>query len=296
MVKFHEPVLLKEAIRFLQVLRGKKYIDATIGGGGHSEEILKKGGQVLGIDCDPEALTSSRKRLVSACPPSASCWKLVKGNFAHLKRIAEKSGFAKVAGIIFDLGLSFHQLKFSNRGFSFDENSFLDMRMDPELSVTAYDLVNGLSQKELVWLFSKFGQERYARRISKAIGVQRVFGPIKTSRQLAQIVLKVVPTRQARIHPATRCFQALRIAVNNELGNLENALPQAVELLEKKGRLVVISFHSLEDRIVKNFFKGQEKRSLVVLTKKPIKPSQTEVLKNPRSRSARLRAAEKKQA
>lgn len=296
MAKFHESVLLTEAVKFLKVREGEKYIDATVGGGGHAEAILNKKGKLLGIDCDPEALEFSRKRLVSACPPSAFCWKLTKGNFALLKEIAQKHGFSQVAGIFFDLGSSFYQLKESKRGFSFADDLSLDMRMDPEIPLTARNLVNGLSQRELRKLFLTFGEEYSAGRIAQAIVSYRSVTPIKTGSQLAELIERVVPQprRRLSIHPATRSFQALRIAVNNELENIERALPQAVDLLKSGGRLVVISFHSLEDRIVKDFFKKEkDKKILKVLTKRPMRPSAREKEKNPRSRSAKLRAAEK---
>jgi 16S rRNA (cytosine1402-N4)-methyltransferase len=296
MAKFHEPVLVKEAINFLKVEKGKKYIDATLGGGGHSQEILKLGGKLLGIDCDPKALEFSRKRLASACPPGASCWKLIRDNFAHLKKIASSAGFKKSAGILFDLGASLFQLQAERKGFSFKENSRLDMRMDPDLKITAYDLVNGLSKNELERIFKTYGEERWSRRIAKAIVAQRKRQPIETSYQLAELILRTVGRsfKRTGFHPATRCFQALRIIVNNELENLKVALPQAVKLLEKNGRLVIISFHSLEDRIVKNFFRQEkDEQNLAVLTKKPIRPSQDEVRQNPSSRSAKLRAAER---
>lgn len=288
MAKIHKPVLLKETLDFLHIKKGKKYIDATLGGAGHAEAILKKGGHLLGLDCDPEALAFSRKRLVSACPPSAFSWRLTQGNFAHLKSIASQFGFSQVAGILFDLGVSTLQLESPDKGFSFGQDSPLDMRLDPSLGITAADLINHLSPKELKKLFQEFGQEPYALKIAQVICEER---PIKSTRELAQIISQVRPRGRKKIHPATQVFQALRIAVNSELENLQEALPQAADLLKKDGRLVVISFHSLEDKIVKNFFKNQKK--LIILTKKPVRPSPSEVRQNPRSRSARLRAAQK---
>ncbi len=291
---FHKPVLLKEAIEFLNVRAGEKYIDATVGGGGHSAAILKAQGEVLGIDCDPEAIKSAREYLSSACPNTS--WQLARGNFKDLKDIAIAYGFTPVAGILFDLGVSSYQLETAERGFSFNLEGPLDMRMDPALKVTAADLVNGLTQTELGELFFKFGEERYARRIARAICRERQLKPITTCDELARIILRVRRRgRFDRTHPATRCFQALRIAVNDELNNLKAALPQALKMLKPAGRLVVISFHSLEDRIVKNFLKlaaGEGK--LEILTKKPIRPTAEEIKTNPRSRSAKLRAGEKK--
>lgn len=289
MTTFHEPVLLKEAIEYLNIKPGEKYIDATVGGGGHTEVILKKGGKVLGLDLDPEAIEAAKQHLTSACPNAS--WQLAQGNFAHLKKISEEHQFTKVAGIIFDLGVSSHQLEKMERGFSFNSEAPLDMRMDLNQEVTAADLVNGLTEKELAELFFKLGDEPFSRRIAAAIAKARQTAPIKIGKELAEIIAKVKP-RQGKLHPATRCFQALRIAVNDELNNLRQGLAQAIKILGPKGRLVVISFHSGEDRIVKLFFKDQS--NLEVLTKKPIEPTREEIMVNPRSRSAKLRAAEKK--
>jgi len=292
---FHKPVLLKEAIEFLNVKAGEKYIDATVGGGGHSEAILKAQGEILGIDCDPEAIKSAREYLSSACPNTS--WQLARGNFKDLKEIATANGFVPVAGILFDLGVSSCQLETPKRGFSFNLEGPLDMRMDPDLKVTAADLVNVLGENELAEIFFKFGEERYSRRIARAICCARQVAPIETANKLAEIILRARPRRGRfdRTHPATRCFQALRIAVNDELNNLKRALPQALEILKPGGQLVVLSFHSLEDRIVKNFLKSAAgEGKLQILTKKPIRPTYEEIEANPRSRSAKLRAGEKK--
>jgi len=291
---FHKPVLLKETIEFLAVKSGEKYIDTTVGGGGHSEAILKSGGILLGIDCDPEAITAARRRLSSACPGAS--WRLARGNFGNLKEIALKNNFFPAAGVLFDLGVSSHQLETDYRGFSFNLKGPLDMRMDPDLKVTAADLINCLSEDELTEIFFKFGEEKYSRRIARAICRARQLAPIKTADELAEIILRARPRRGRfdRTHPATRCFQALRIAVNDELNNLKKALPQALEILKPGGRLVVLSFHSLEDRIVKNFLKEKEKEGEIkILTKKPIRPTEVEIKQNPRSRSGKLRAGEK---
>lgn len=306
--EYHTPVLLKEVLELLGVKKGGRYIDATVGGGGHAEAILKAGGGILGIDCDPEALEYARKRLSQACPTSrigqqadtrslgAFKWTLVKGNFANLKKIAEEYRFKEVDGILFDLGVSSHQLETPSRGFSFNTEADLDMRMDPNLKVTAADLVNGLNEGELYELFTKLGEEHYSRQIARNICRAHRIIPIKTCNQLAEIIIKSVPSRGKfdRTHPATRVFQALRIAVNDELNNLKAALPQTLDLLKPGGKLTVLSFHSLEDRIVKNFFKEQEKeKRLKVLLKRPLTPSKEEISENPRSRSAKLRVAEK---
>lgn len=295
----HRAVLLQKAIHYLNIQKGEKYIDATVGGGGHAELILKKGGDILGIDYDPEAIEAAREHLSQACPSRRSSltlevgtnvfWLLTQGNFADLCQIAQKHGFTQVAGILFDLGVSSYQLDHPERGFSFSSEGVLDMRMDPSLKVMAADLINGLKKGELNELFFKLGQERHSRRLAEAIVNARQIKPIKTTKQLADLIVKE-KSRQRKIHPATQVFQALRIAVNDELNNLKKALPEAVELLKPKGRLVVISFHSGEDRIVKHFFKQE---NLAVLTKKPVRPDDLEIKENPRSRSAKLRAAQK---
>lgn len=310
MEEFHRAVLLQESIHYLKIQKGEKYIDATIGGGGHTEAILKKGGIVLGIDCDPEAIKAAGRYLSQACPvphrdgagPGAS-WRLAQGNFTHLEEIAVKEGFSQVAGVLLDLGVSTHQLEIPERGFSFNIEAPLDMRMDPSLTVTAADLVNGLNKGELDELFSKLGQEKHSRRIAAALVSARRVRLIKTCGELTKIVLKAQPKRgrrektgprRWRRHPATRVFLALRIAVNDELNNLKKALPQAIEVLKPKGRLVVISFHSGEDRIVKQFLRREEDKKLKILTEKPVRPTPEEREKNPRSRSAKLRAAARK--
>ncbi len=289
---YHRPVLLGVVVDFLNIDKGKKYIDATVGGGGHAEAILKAGGEVLGVDWDPDAVKWAKEYLAQACPDTS--WKIVRGNFADLKKIAVQEGLKKVSGIIFDLGVSSHQLEASKRGFSFQKDALLDMRMSPSLAVTAADLLKILSKKQLYALFTQFSQEKRARAIAGAIVSARRLKPIKTTKELADLVTQVYGGRRKvrGLHPATKVFLALRIAVNSELENLRVALPQAVELLKPGGRLIVISFHESEDRIVKRFLKRE--RNLEVLTKKPITPSETEIKINPRSRSAKLRVGEKK--
>ena len=285
----HTPVLLQATIEFLDPGPGKLYIDATVGFGGHTEELLKKGARVLGIDRDPEAIKSLREsqKLV-----------LVQGNFADIEQIAKEAGFGKVDGILFDLGVSSVQLANPERGFSFTRDGPLDMRMDPALGLLARDIVNNFEKRRLYEIFKNYGQEKFARAIAGAICRARELKPIATTAELARVVQDVYKTggvrkrdKAKKLHPATKVFLALRIVVNSELLNLEKALPQTVGLLNKKGRLVVISFHSLEDGIVKRFFKHQA--NLKVLIPKPIGPEKTEVLANPRSRSAKLRVAER---
>lgn len=304
---YHVPVLLKEAVEFLQIKKGGQYIDCTLGGGGHTELIIEKGGSVLGIDHDPEAIEFTRKRLIQACPTppcqqaeagslGAFRWTLVKDNFVNLTKIARENNYFPVEGILMDLGVSSHQLEIPQRGFSFNVEADLDMRMDPDLQVTALDLVNGLNEGELYELFVKLGEEHFSRRLARAVCCARRVRPIRTCNQLAEIVLKSVPSRKkfGRIHPATRVFQALRIAVNDELNNLKETLPQTIDLLKKGGRLVIISFHSLEDKIIKDFINQQEVKGIFKnLLTRPMVPEKEEIIRNPRSRSAKLRVAEK---
>ncbi len=287
MDKFHQPVLVNQVLDYLAVAPGKKFIDATIGGGGHSQAIIEKGATVLGIDVDPEAVSFAQQRLH---PTHAQ---VVQGNFTELNTLAQTHGFKQVDGILFDLGVGSYQLDNPQRGFSFQADAPLDMRLDPSLSVTAADLVNGLGRKELYLLFTKLAQEKLAGAIASAIVQSRRLRPITTTGQLSQLVEQVYGYR-GKLHPATKVFLALRLAVNDELNNLKAVLPDAMELLKPAGRLVVISFHEGEDRIVKHFFRAQAlKLQAEVLTKKPIIPSISEINLNPRSRSAKLRALKK---
>jgi len=290
-MKFHQPVLLKEVVQFLNIKKGKKYLDATVGGGGHTKAILKAGGHVLSIDCDPAAVEQSKRHLKRACPNAF--YKIVLANFSKLKEIAVEKGFGQVQGILFDLGVSSHQLETAERGFSFQREAPLDMRMDPNLAVTAADLLNVLSKKQLYELFTQFVQERRSRAIANALVLARDLKPIKTTKQLSDLVVKIYDgrTKIRGIHSATRVFLALRMAVNSELANLEQALSQAVDLLFPAGRLLVISFHQTEDKLVKEFFKNEKR--LKILTKKPIQSSREEIKENRRARSARLRIAER---
>lgn len=297
MKQFHTPVLLQEAVSLLHVTEGKKYIDATVGGGGHGVEIVRRGGWVLGIDCDSDAIAYTTRRW----KVESRKWNIpeerlivVQGNFSDIDQIAHSHRFDKVAGILFDLGVSSYQLEQPHRGFSFYNDAPLDGRMDQTLVVGAKDLVNALNEQELYELISTLGEERLARPISRSIIRARRVKPIETTGELARIVQGVYQEGGRKTHPATRVFQAFRIAVNDELNNLTIALPKAVDVLEQEGRLVVISFHSLEDRIVKRQFAQLQRQGVgVMVTKKPIIPSHTEVAANRRSRSAKLRAFEK---
>lgn len=300
--EYHVPALLKETIEFLEVKPERKYIDATLGGGGHSQEIIRNGGKLLAIDTDPEAIEYAKQRLekfVSQLTKKGSkvfSPKIVRENFTKIDEVAKREGFYQADGILFDLGVSSHQLEADWRGFSFNQSGVLDMRMSPDLAVTAKDLVNGLNQGELEQLFTRLGEEKLAKRYAKAICAYRKNKQIETCDELAKIILAHAPPRGRfdRTHPATRIFQALRIAVNDELNSLKEALPKSISVLKSKGRIAVLSFHSLEDRIVKEFFIEQKEKNLLrIITDKPIEPNLQESVKNPRARSAKLRVAEK---
>jgi 16S rRNA (cytosine1402-N4)-methyltransferase len=298
----HIPVLYQEVLRGLQIKPGGRYIDGTLGGGGHAMGILEESspaGRLLGIDSDPAAIATTAERLAEYGPRVT----LVHASFAQLAEIASQYGFCPADGILLDLGLSSLQLASGERGFSFQIDGPLDMRFNPRQGRPASELVNGLSVSELADIFRRYGEERRAQRIAKAIGAAR---PVRTTHQLAEVVVKAVG-RRGRIHPATRVFQALRIAVNDELLALSQALPQAGGLLVPWGRLIVISYHSLEDRLVKQFYRQesqdcicppevpvcccQHRATLEIVTRKPIIPSEQELEDNPRCRSARLRIA-----
>src|SRR3989344_1007342 len=284
----HQPVLLQPVIEGLNIRKDGAYLDGTLGSAGHAVEIVKRGGRLYGIDVDPEALRRARARLMEI--PNVF-FKVLPSNFALLKQVAVQFGVNRFAGILLDLGLAREQLEDERRGFSFRHSGPLDMRADPNLTVTAANLLNGLNHGELVKLLETFGEEPRAKAIAAAIVKQRAIKPLTTTGELSQLVEKVYGGR-GKTHPATKTFQAIRLAVNDELNNLKSALPQAEEMLEVGGRLAVISFHSLEDRLVKQFIKNSN--TLTSLTKKPITGSDEEVKANPRSRSAKLRLAEKK--
>ena len=282
----HVSVLFQQVIEYLEPHPGGRYIDATVGAGGHAAGILAASaptGRLLGLDADPAALAIAATNLSNLHERV----ELVHANFEHLQQVAEAKGFFPADGIVLDLGLSSMMLADAARGFSFTSDGALDMRFNPDDATTAADLVNALSEKELADLIFEYGEERAARRIARAIVQVR---PITTASHLATVIEKAMG-RRGRIHPATRTFQALRIAVNRELEVLDHVLPQIVETLAPRGRVAIISFHSLEDRRVKNFFRAA--RNLCALTKHPVRPIREEALANPRSRSAKLRAAEK---
>jgi 16S rRNA (cytosine1402-N4)-methyltransferase len=291
----HVPVLLDAVLDGLQPRTGGRYIDGTLGGGGHAAALLERSspnGLLLGIDADPAALAAAAERL----QPFGERIRLAHGNFGALGALAAQAGWQRVDGILLDLGVSSYQLDTAERGFSFQADGPLDMRLDPTEGQTAADLVNEASETELADLIFQYGEERASRRIARFIVEARRREPFTTTAQLAATVARALGGRHGKIHPATRTFQALRIAVNSELDNLERGLEQAVELLQPGGRLAVIAFHSLEDRIVKHFFRAEAKAEparLAILTKKPIEADEAEARSNPRSRSAKLRIAER---
>ncbi len=301
----HIPVLLDETVEALNVRPGRRYVDCTLGLGGHSLAILEKGHseiQLLGIDADPEAIKIAKNRLLEYSLSTI----FVNDNFGNLESICYENNFYPVDGILFDLGLSSMQLEHAERGFSFQHDAPLDMRYGPDQIMTATDLVNLLPEDKLAELIYEYGEEPRSRQIARAIVKNR---PVVSTKQLSQVIEQVAGGKRRKIHPATRTFMALRIVVNHELEKLEQALQQAVNCLDRRGRLVVISYHSLEDRIVKQFFKRESTGclcpprvpictcghipSLKVISKKAIMPGEAEIGRNPRSRSARLRVAER---
>ena len=289
----HFPVLLEETVNLLSREGEAVYVDATIGLGGHSYELLRRNPKayLIGIDKDPNALEVAERRLKEF----EGRFSLYQADYRDIDEVLKAEGVEAVDGILMDLGVSMLQLKTPERGFSFMEEAPLDMRMDPRQRLTAYDVVNRYSERELARIIREYGEERFAPRIARAIVQYRRKKPIETTRELAEIVERAVPKGfYRRIHPATKTFQAIRIEVNRELEHLKEALLKIPNLLKVGGRVAVISFHSLEDRIVKHTFRHFEKEGLLrVLTKKPITPSEEEIRKNPPSRSAKLRAAER---
>ena len=301
----HNPVLYKEIIHALQPHPGGRYVDGTLGAGGHARGIVEAcapDGQLLGLDVDPQALAIARKTLA----PYENRVHLAQASYTSLSAQLKQLGWENVDGIVLDLGASSMQFDTPERGFSFMQDAPLDMRFGPHAPQTAADLVNKLTERELADLIYQYGEDRDSRKIARAIVNKR---PLHTTRELVAVIESVSPRRGDRVHPATRTFQALRIAVNEELASIETVLPQAVSALGVGGRLAVISFHSLEDRIVKDFFREQGRalknppyeriyeieRDAVVkeVNRKPIPPSEEEIKDNPRARSAKLRIVEK---
>jgi len=315
----HIPVLQKEVLQYLDPKPNENFIDATIDGGGHATAILqrnKPNGRILGIELDAELYQKLKARIAEFSifldrakreTPRRAAFQfskrliLVNDSYTNLKKIVEKYSFGPVSGILFDLGMSSWHLEESGRGFTFMKDEPLDMRYNIECqnsnvkcqNLTAEKIINEYSYQNVEKILREYGEERFSRRIAKKIVEERKINPVKTTLQLVEIIRRAVPGR-TKINPATRTFQALRIAVNDELNNLRKVLPQTIEVLAPGGKIVIISFHSLEDRIVKNFFREEAKKGLLrILTKKPVRPSEEEIKINPRSRSAKLRAAVK---
>jgi 16S rRNA (cytosine1402-N4)-methyltransferase len=307
----HIPVMPAEVLAALRPHSGGRSIDGTAGGGGHTALLLEHSapdGQVLAVDADPQALARVAERLPG--PLATGRLVLVQGNFAGLQNLAAAAGFHRVDGILFDLGLSSDQLADRERGFSFACDAPLDMRFDPTSPTTAADLLNTLAESELADLLWRYGEERRSRQIARRIVRTRARQPITQTAELARLVAAGVPGHPGGIHPATRTFQALRIAVNDELKSLTDVLPQAVSLLAPGGRLAIISFHSLEDRIIKHYFQAEARGCICrpevpvcvcghraqvrIITPHPLVAAQAEQEQNPRARSAKLRVAERR--
>lgn len=299
----HYTVMLNEAVDVLNCQDGKIYVDCTLGGGGHSELILKRispNGRLIAFDIDDEAIAHSKERL-----KNYSNLTIVKSSYTNIKQELKKLGIEKITGgVILDLGASYHQLTKAERGFSFSKDAPLDMRFDMESEFSAYDVVNSYKEEELVHIFSEYGEERFSKRIAKKIVEYRTKKKIETTGELAQLIVSATPKIKSSIHPATRVFQAIRIEVNNELKNVNFVLHDILDLLDKDGIISVISFHSLEDRIVKNFFKYESSKCrcnemickcppprIELIYKKPVMAAEEEIRENPPSRSAKLRAA-----
>ncbi len=295
--KFHTPVMLKEVLDYLNLSPGKVIVDATTGTGGHSEAMLDRilpAGKLICVDRDQESLTVARQRLSRF---QDSC-EFVHGNFSDIDTILASLNIKEVDAILFDLGISSFQLEDPHRGFSFQNEGPLDMRLDRNSYISAYDLVNNLNEDEISEMLWTFGQERWHNRIAHLVVEEREKHPIATTRELADIVEKAIPyryrNRHYRIHPATRTFQAVRIAVNRELETLEVAINKAILALGKEGRICVISFHSLEDRVVKHSFRNAQANGLIqIITPKPQTPMRSEIGENPSSRSSKLRVAQR---
>lgn len=301
----HYTVMKNEAVDALNCTDGLVYVDATLGGGGHSELILQRiqpNGRLISFDIDDDAINYSKERL-----KDYKNLTIVKNSYTNVKKVLQDLKIDKITGgILFDLGASYHQLTKQERGFSFSKEAPLDMRFNKDADFSAYDVVNSYSEADLVQIFSEYGEEHFSKRIAKAITTQRHVKSIKTTVELAEIIKQAVPPTKSRIHPATKVFQAIRIEVNNELKNIKNTLNDVLDLLDYGAIISVISFHSLEDRIVKEQFKYHsakchcpreqlictcEPPKLELITKKPIVASEQEIKENPPSRSAKLRVA-----
>ena len=301
----HFTVMKNEAVDALNCKDGLIYVDCTLGGGGHSELILKRiqpNGRLIAFDVDEDAIKAASERL-----KEYKNLTIVKDSYTNIKEVLKNLGIEKITGgVLFDLGASYHQLTKAERGFSFSKDAPLDMRFDQDSDFSAYDVVNTYSENDLVQIFSEYGEERFSKRIAKAIVEYRKKEKIKTTLQLANLIVECTPKIKSSIHPATRVFQAIRIEVNHELKNVKNTLNDVLDLLDNGAIISVISFHSLEDRIVKHLFKYHSQRchcndlickcpppKLEIVNKKPIMASDEEIKQNPPSRSAKLRIAKR---
>ncbi len=307
--QFHLPVMAKEVVKYLDLPHNAVVVDATVGLGGHSEQILHEYpsiSKLVGMDVDQAAISLAEGRLCA----SGERVEMVNRNFIHIKNTVNSMGIEYVDGIVADLGISSFQLERSGKGFSFTRNEPLDMRMDAGLQFSAYDLVNGMRKEELEYVMKNYSEEKFAHRIADSIVKSRTRKPVQTSVELASIISNSIPRKfhPKKTHPATKTFQALRISVNNELDNLETFITQAVEILKEGARLVIISFHSLEDRIVKNMFRKLESpcvclpdlavcgcsktQQIKIVTRSVLRPEKQEVEENPRARSSKMRVAQ----
>ena len=301
----HYTVMKNEAVDALNCENGKIYVDCTLGGGGHSELILKRiqpDGRLIAFDIDEDAIEAASERL-----KDYKNLTIVKNSYVNIKKVLHDLGIEKITGgVLFDLGASYHQFNKGERGFSFSKEAPLDMRFNQDADFSAYDVVNTYSESDLVRIFSEYGEERFSKRIAKKIVEERRKSPIKTTTELADLIVHCTPHIKSSVHPATRVFQAIRIEVNQELQNVKNTLNEVLDLLEVGAIISVISFHSLEDRIVKNLFKYHSARchceknqmictcpppKLELVNKKPLMATEREVKENPPSRSAKLRIA-----
>jgi 16S rRNA (cytosine1402-N4)-methyltransferase len=311
MIFQHKAVLLQEVLAYLKPLPGMVMLDCTLGGGGHSKAILEKilpGGKLIALDQDVEAIEAAQQVLR---PLGEDNYIILHANFKDLKEVLKKTPYDQVDGILFDLGVSSYQLDQGERGFSYQQDAFLDMRMDRTAQQKAYDFVNECTQEELTKIIWNYGEEKWAKRIAQFIVQEREKEPLRTTGQLVQIIKKAIPSsaRRKGPHPAKRTFQALRIAVNHELEILAPALKQGLQILKPGGKMAVLTFHSLEDRLTKNVFKDaaqgcicpkdlpvcicEHKSKIRILTRKPVVPSEQEIAENPRARSAKLRVVER---
>ena len=291
-MKYHEPVLLKETVENLNVKEGGKYIDATLGDGGHSLEILKRGGYVLGLDVNEKSLERAQLRIKKEGLDER--FKGVLGNFKNIEKIGKENGFEKVNGIVYDLGYSSYELEELGLGLSFQTDETLDMRLSNSLGVTAADLLNSLSEKDIAKLIYEYSDEKMSRKIAREIVKTRSLKKIQTTKDLVEIINSVSYPgyERGRINPATRTFQALRIVVNDEIENLKKSLPQAARLLLPGSVIILITFNSLEDKVAKEFSR-RARPSIKEVYEKPLRPSEEEIERNPRSRSAKLRVFRK---